>query len=68
MHGENIALGQTSAEAVFTAWMNSDGHRANMMNSSYTGLYVSLYKQSSGVNIDGVNYAGYCWVQIFTRG
>lgn len=31
---ENIAAGQTSADAVFQAWMNSDGHRANILNPS----------------------------------
>jgi hypothetical protein len=29
---ENIAAGQTSADAVFQAWMNSAGHRANILN------------------------------------
>ena len=34
--GENIAYGQRTPQAVVNAWMNSSGHRANMLNSSYT--------------------------------
>jgi len=34
--GENIAWGYTSVAAVFDGWMNSPGHRANILNSSYT--------------------------------
>jgi uncharacterized protein YkwD len=34
--GENIAQGQRSGQAVFTAWLNSTGHRANMENCTYT--------------------------------
>ena len=33
--GENIAMGQTSATKVMTDWMNSSGHRANILNSKY---------------------------------
>jgi len=33
---ENVAMGQKSPEAVFSAWMNSSGHRANMENSRIT--------------------------------
>ena len=42
--GENIAMGQTTPQAVVDAWMNSDGHRANILNASYTQIgmgYVS---------------------------
>jgi len=34
--GENIAAGYRTGEAVFTGWINSDGHRANIENASYT--------------------------------
>ena len=34
--GENIAYGQNSPEKVMEGWMNSSGHRANILNSSYT--------------------------------
>lgn len=38
--GENIAMGQPSPQAVVDAWMNSPGHRANIMNGSFTHLGV----------------------------
>ena len=53
--GENIASGQKSASEVVTAWMNSPGHRANFLNSSYSRI------GSASVNIDGTLY----WVQLF---
>ena len=53
--GENIASGQKSAFEVVNAWMNSPGHRANILNSSYSRI------GSASVNIDGTLY----WVQLF---
>lgn len=53
--GENIATGQKSASEVVNAWMNSPGHRANILNSSYSRI------GSASVNIDGTLY----WVQLF---
>lgn len=38
--GENIAMGYATPEAVMEAWMNSSGHRANILNSSYTQIGV----------------------------
>lgn len=38
--GENIAKGYTTPEAVVNGWMNSSGHRANILNSSYTQIGV----------------------------
>ena len=54
--GENIAYGQSSPSEVMTAWMNSSGHRANILGSSFTKLGVGVY--SSG----GTLY----WAQMFT--
>ena len=51
--GENIARGQKSPQAVVNAWMNSSGHRANILNASFTEIGV-------GYVIDG-NY----WTQMF---
>ncbi len=51
--GENIAKGQTSPQAVVNAWMNSSGHRANILNASFTQIGV-------GYVADG-NY----WTQMF---
>lgn len=53
--GENIASGQKNASEVVNAWMNSPGHRANILNSSYSRI------GSASVNIDGTLY----WVQLF---
>jgi uncharacterized protein YkwD len=38
--GENIAAGYRTAEAAVQGWMNSDGHRANILNSSYEHIGV----------------------------
>jgi len=38
--GENIAMGYATPEAVMNAWMNSPGHRANILNASYTKIGV----------------------------
>lgn len=56
--GENIAWGQRSPEAVMKAWMNSSGHRANIMNPNFTTIGVGYYQ-----NANGTNY----WCQLFTR-
>ncbi len=50
---ENIAKGQTSAAQVMDAWMNSEGHRANILNCSLKKLGVGFTK------------AGSYWVQDF---
>lgn len=55
---ENIAMGQTSAEAVMTAWMNSTGHRANILSSNMTLIGAGLAPNSSGYKH---------WVQMFAN-
>ena len=40
--GENIAMGQTSATQVMTDWMNSPGHRANILNCQFTAIGIGL--------------------------
>ncbi len=55
--GENIAWGQKTPEEVVEGWMNSAGHRANILNASYTKIGVGYYQ-----NAKGVNY----WSQLFT--
>ncbi len=55
--GENIAAGQTSPQAVVNAWMNSPGHRANILNANFTGLGAYVVKTDDGY--------GYYWVQCF---
>jgi uncharacterized YkwD family protein len=51
--GENIAMGQTSPAEVMNAWMNSPGHRANILNKSYTSIGV------------GYDATGNYWTQEF---
>ena len=55
MHGENIAAGQTDAENVMKSWMNSSGHKANILYSSYTSVGIGC------VEVNGTKY----WVQCF---
>lgn len=55
--GENIAAGQRSAQAVMESWMNSSGHRANILNAKYKYLGVGF--------CTGGRYGTY-WVQEFT--
>ena len=43
MYGENIAMGYTSAKSVIDGWMNSPGHRANILNPNHTIGAISLY-------------------------
>ncbi|RHR70796.1 CAP domain-containing protein [Eubacterium sp. AF15-50] len=55
--GENIAWGQRSPEEVMNGWMNSSGHRANILNSSFKKIGVAYY-----VGANGRTY----WTQLFT--
>lgn len=50
--GENIAKGQQTPQDVMDAWMNSEGHRQNIMNPNYTSIGVAYYNGE--------------WVQEFT--
>lgn len=62
--GENIAAGYTTPQAVMTGWMNSDGHRANILRCSYEEIGVGyVYIQSDP---GSVNYRHY-WTQVFAR-
>ncbi|WP_203362773.1 CAP domain-containing protein [Bacillus sp. REN10] len=54
--GENIAAGQQTPQAVVNAWMNSSGHRANILSSSFTHIGVGYYKGGS---------QGVYWTQMF---
>ncbi len=49
--GENIASGQRTAAQVMNDWMNSSGHRANILNQNFTKI--------------GVGYVNGKWVQMF---
>lgn len=45
--GENIAKGQRTAEEVVTAWMNSEGHRANILDEKFTHIGVGFVQDGS---------------------
>ena len=46
--GENIAMGQKTPAEVVNAWMNSQGHRENILNSNFTEIGVGVAKSSNG--------------------
>jgi uncharacterized protein YkwD len=46
--GENIAMGQDSSTEVVNAWMNSSGHRANILNPGYRRIGVAAYATPEG--------------------
>lgn len=50
---ENIAKGQSTPKEVVNAWMNSSGHRANILNASYKKIGVGYVKN------------GHYWTQMF---
>lgn len=55
--GENIAYGQRSPEEVMNGWMNSPGHRANILTAGFTKIGVGI-----AANANGRLY----WTQLFT--
>lgn len=46
--GENIAMGQNSSAEVINSWMNSSGHRANILNPGYTRIGVAAFTTPDG--------------------
>lgn len=57
--GENISCGRHTPEMVMVSWMNSPGHRANILNKNYKYIAVGVYHNPD------TKYADY-WVQLFT--
>ena len=55
---ENIAMGQNSSNEVVRDWMNSSGHRANILNASHTRIGVAAYRTAQGTTY---------WCQQFLR-
>ncbi|MGL5944276.1 MAG: CAP domain-containing protein [Waterburya sp.] len=51
--GENVAQGQTTPTDVLDSWMNSSGHRENILNPNFTEI--------------GVGYENNYWTQVFGR-
>ena len=58
-YGENIAAGQTAPTAVVNSWMNSSGHKANILKEGYTRGAIGYY-------YDPTSSYGHYWVQIFS--
>jgi uncharacterized YkwD family protein/spore coat assembly protein SafA len=56
--GENIAYGARTPKEVMTMWMNSTGHRNNILSPIYTHLGVGVARNSRGV---------YYWTQMFIK-
>ena len=53
--GENIAAGSSTASAVMENWMNSPGHKANILTSDYKSIGIGCFEQG------GMKF----WVQLF---
>ena len=51
--GENIAMGYQTPAAVVTGWMNSEGHRTNILSSNFTQMGIGYIEN------------GNCWCQMF---
>ncbi|MCZ4611269.1 CAP domain-containing protein, partial [Streptomyces sp. Lzd4kr] len=47
-YGENIAMGQQTPAAVMESWMNSPGHRANILNCSFKDIGVGIHNGPGG--------------------
>lgn len=56
-YGENIAMGQRTADKVMAAWMTSEGHRQNILRAGFGSIGVCA------ATVNGVTY----WVQLFGR-
>ncbi|HHV97656.1 MAG TPA: SafA/ExsA family spore coat assembly protein [Clostridiaceae bacterium] len=56
--GENIAMGQQTAQQVVNAWMSSPGHRSNILSTAYNQIGVGLAKD---------RYGRFYWTQMFIK-
>ncbi len=56
--GENIAYGQRTPQAVMNDWMNSPGHRSNILSPSYNQIGVGVAKAANGT---------FYWTQMFIK-
>ena len=59
MVAENIAYGQNSAESVMETWLNSSGHKKNIMNSKFTDIGCGM-----SLSIKGRPYWSVCFGRI----
>ncbi len=56
MFGENIAMGQISAQQVMSEWLDSPGHRENILEQQYDKIGIGVYEHTNGTKY---------WVQLF---
>jgi len=47
--GENIAMGQVTAEQVMNSWMNSSGHKANILNGHFVDVGFGVSRDKRGI-------------------
>ena len=59
---ENIAWGYLTAQDTLNGWMNSSGHRANILSNNVTEIGCSLLNAKNG------NYSGMYWTCDFGKG
>ncbi len=60
--GENIAAGYTTAASAVDGWMNSDGHRANILNCNFEETGVGYYYLANDTGSENWHYY---WTQVF---
>lgn len=60
MNGENVAMGYTTPEGATDGWMQSAGHRENILRTSYTHV-------GTGWCVDPQSASGHYWVQLFAQ-
>lgn len=59
---ENIAVGSSTPQAVVEGWMNSEGHRANILNCDYREIGIGYFYLENDTG--NTNYQ-YYWTQVF---
>ena len=66
MIGENIEVNTDTPEDAVAAWMNSPGHRANILTCAFRETGIAMVEQADDVSVDGVphEYKAY-WTQVF---
>lgn len=57
INGENIGVGSSSVDVIMNKWMNSPGHKAQIVKSTYNSIGIGCYQ------INGLTY----WVQLFSK-
>ncbi len=55
---ENLHTGRSDPETAVKAWMNSDGHRRNLLNEKATAVGIAAYQAENGI---------ICWAQLFIK-